>query len=183
MRKLIFLFLLFNIFFTACKKSDDETLPNNSELLVGDIWKGDKAEAQATGSPFDPFLLLGVPSDSTVDLTGSTIQFREDGTFTASGLGALIEQEVEGTWELLEDDTKIRLEGLDLTIEPPTEFAGLFELTFSNVWEIKTITSTSLILSNSASTVIDRDVISTLLGTPFPSDLTVSTDLDVTYFR
>ena len=188
MKKVLFIFLIFNIF-SACKESEDAQ-PDITSTLTAETWKGDEAKSEIVGSPstLSFFSLANIPTDSTVKLSGSRITFQEDKTFTASGLSDLVAEDgdINGTWEFLENNTKIRLQGLNINIKPPAGFEGLFELPFPEVWTIKSLTSTSLVLTNTTETTISKETLETLLPPEliiFAQDLDIVVDLEVVYFR
>lgn len=190
MRKVIFIFLFFNIIFTACKDNNDTT-PDVTGLLTGSVWQGDEGKAEIVGSTtaLTFFGFADLPTDSTIDLTGATIKFDANGTFEASSVGDLIIDDVNGTWELLEgseNGQRVRLQGLDITIPSPPDLPGLFELEFTDVWTIKKLDETSLVLSNTTQTTITKEALEAVLPpnlTSFARDLDIVMELDVTYFR
>ena len=85
----------------GCEKLSDE------ELLTDHIWRWDKITSTSTNIDIQNIVTV-----TNALMTGATIEFRIDGTFT---LTALNDTE-DGTWELTDDNDTLILDGEEMTI-------------------------------------------------------------------
>jgi hypothetical protein len=76
----------------SCKKYSDE------ELLTNHIWKWDRMTTNSANEDVQNMVTL-----LNVFMTGATMEFRADGTYTAT----ILNNPEDGTWELPDDNTLI----------------------------------------------------------------------------
>jgi hypothetical protein len=148
-----FLFLtLFSVVFIACKKpKEEDPQPSISEQnLTKSEWKGDSIRVKANAQ--------GQNIDQRLPLTGATITFKTDKTFSSSfGQGTTPQT---GTWELLENDTKIKLLGgfrnnvtelinqiLPVLSTQLPQGTTIDSITIPEIFAIKTLTETKFVFN------------------------------------
>lgn len=151
-----FLLFVFALAIASCKKTEETPPPTPNELagekLTAKEWQGDsvKVKSSAQGLP--------APIDQKLPLTGATLNFKTDKTFTISLGGTATPQ--TGTWEILEDGKKIKLTGgfqtvltqlVDQLIPNLSTLlpAGttLTSITFPEIFALKTLTDTKLVMN------------------------------------
>ncbi|OFY81479.1 MAG: hypothetical protein A2V46_01675 [Bacteroidetes bacterium RBG_19FT_COMBO_42_7] len=93
--------LFLTLALSGCEKLSDE------ELLTDHIWRWDKITSTSTNTDIQNIVTV-----TNALMTGATIEFRIDGTFT---LTALNDSE-DGTWELTDDNDTLILDGEEMTI-------------------------------------------------------------------
>ncbi len=93
--------LFLTLALSGCEKLSDE------ELLTDHIWRWDKITSTSTNTDIQNLVTV-----TNALMTGATIEFRIDGTFT---LTALNDSE-DGTWELTDDNDTLILDGEEMTI-------------------------------------------------------------------
>ncbi len=84
---------------TGCEK--DDTTPDKSSLMTAHIWKYNKLSTTSTDTDVQMFVNL-----MAALMTGSTMNFSTDGTFTMT----VMDMTDSGTWELNPDGTKITID-------------------------------------------------------------------------
>ena len=99
--KFFFPVLFLTLALSGCEKLSDE------ELLTDHIWRWDKITSTSTNTDIQNIVTV-----TNALMTGATIEFRIDGTFT---LTALNDSE-DGTWELTDDNDTLILDGEEMTI-------------------------------------------------------------------
>jgi len=99
--KFFFPVLFLTLALSGCEKLSDE------ELLTDHIWRWDKITSTSTNTDIQNIVTV-----TNAPMTGATIEFRIDGTFT---LTALNDSE-DGTWELTDDNDTLILDGEEMTI-------------------------------------------------------------------
>ncbi len=117
--KFLLVELLFVVFLFACKEK--ENLTDTQRLLItADTWQGERFEAKIEVLPAFVLALVGISSSDLEfgeEIPLLTVKFETDGTFTGSGLSG---EPINGTWNLLENGSKLQLEGFRFDI--PEEF-------------------------------------------------------------
>src|SRR4030042_4655996 len=93
--------LFLTLALSGCEKLSDE------ELLTDHIWRWDKITSTSTNTDIQNIVTV-----TNALMTGATIEFRIDGTFT---LTALNDSE-DGTWELTDDNDTLILDGDEMAI-------------------------------------------------------------------
>jgi hypothetical protein len=161
MRTLKFTLLLaiFSVAFFSCKKTTTETPPANSatvDKLTAKEWLGDSVRVQANASTQIPD---GI--DQRFPITAARMTLNKDKTFSAKFQENATAQ--TGTWELLENDTKIKLSGgfetsinqLIAGLLPALEDllpanVSISGITLPPSYELKTLTDTKLVMKGVA---------------------------------
>lgn len=124
---LLFLLLFFYLLW-SCKENEPSQTSIKQGLLMANTWKGDKFTTSISIEPAIVIILAGI-NPEILDFEGSLLElsvtFKNDGTFSGTGLSG---EAVAGTWQFLEDATKIELKGFNLEISEEMLPPELLEL-------------------------------------------------------
>jgi hypothetical protein len=114
MKKLAYFIFFATISFLVSCGGEGNPKPSSKEILIDRPWEGYllSVSANTTNPTFEILienaLSITLPYETSEDLSNLTVTFKEDGTLTFK-LGNNPEQ--NGTWALLENNTKIKLVG------------------------------------------------------------------------
>jgi hypothetical protein len=111
----LFLITLF-LFATASCEKDKEDLPVD-ELLMSHSWKWNKMTTTSTNENIQNTVAL-----VNALMTGATLEFSDDGTFTITALNT----SDDGTWELPDDET-LFMDDDEMTITKLTDSELILE--------------------------------------------------------
>lgn len=81
--------------------------PNNDDLLTDHLWKFDKITTTSTDETIQSLVAF-----TGAMMTGATLEFHTDGTYTLSMAGEM----EDGTWELIDDDEVLLMDTDELII-------------------------------------------------------------------
>lgn len=176
--KFTLLLALFSVAFFSCKKTT-ETPPAGTgvaEKLTAKEWLGDSVRVQAA-----PTTQIPQGIDQRFPITGARMTLKQDKSFTVKLLATSPEQ--TGTWELLENDTKIKLSGgfetsINQLINSLLPFlqdllpAGvtIAGISLPPSYELKTLTDTKLVMKGAATINVKLSI----LTIPVPVNLEIS---------
>lgn len=187
----IYTLFLFVLGLGACGSSDSDepsAIDMQAEILTNGTWMGNTAQATlGFESSIIQTLFLSQTGLTTDDLTqqapitGTSITFNNDGTYNAVGLA---NEDINGTWELIEDGTKIIINGYEVQVPdgllPPEiePFLDLIQLTPENdTYDVKVLTENSLTIAAEIPQTIPANTVD---GVPFDIDIIISIDINFT---
>ncbi len=115
----IALLLLISCFALACK--DKESFEDRQRLLItAEAWQGERFEAKIEVVPAFVLALVGISASDLEfgeNIPLLSVKFEANGTFSGSGLAG---EPINGNWNLLDNGSKIQLQGFRFDI--PDEF-------------------------------------------------------------
>jgi hypothetical protein len=85
---------------------------SKAELLTDHIWNWNKMTTNSTNENIQNIVLL-----ANALMTGSTLEFRENGTYTIT----ILDTPEDGTWELADNDEILMMDNDELTVIKLTE--------------------------------------------------------------
>ncbi|WP_027003954.1 lipocalin family protein [Hugenholtzia roseola] len=165
----IFCLLIFALLVVACKKDDPEPTPEQN--LTGK-WKITTADVKlfAAGTDITEDF-IGDSSDIVPDNT--IIEFKADGTFTTIPEDGTPPQ--TGTWEFLENKTKIKFSGLFGDDSGFEDFLDAQTLAQIQTYNVAQLTSSALQIQNSTPVQVD------IPNLPIP--ITIEVRQDITFAK
>jgi len=103
--KLTFTFIL--VFLLLASSGCELFKKSNVDLLQDHIWNWDRITTTSTNETVQGLIAL-----SSIFMTGATLQFYSDGTYTIK----MLEDEESGDWDLINDDEVLLMDGDEMTI-------------------------------------------------------------------
>jgi len=110
----LFTVLLCMVASSSCNKIE----LSKAELLTDHIWNWNKMTTNSSNENIQSLVLL-----ANALMTGATMEFREDGTYTIT----ILDTPEDGTWELIDNDEILMKDNDALTVIKLTEDELVFE--------------------------------------------------------